>query len=380
MHEGELSAKTEGELKPKKIEATVWGHNYFFTDVPIEWPRFHRPDFGLSIEGEQLLLPALGFRGLLKDVHDPSKFNGRQIGQGSEGKVYVYIINGKEYAVKIFDPEEQEKVNQFARLFRSSFAKPNFLEFFQRTPEFTQSLRQIPLKYLNLSPLKEYVASEEYVIMELGPSITLADLEAALIYKPLSSIDDLMSLLAQMSGKSIEEVRKENSENWSKKYLQEQLDRYNSIKIPEHVNQFIAEKGVTKESLQLAIKELGDLKNIIYLLAQNKISPFNSRSVSCDVNSDNFLVRDFDQETRRFSVNSIDLAQQPTSQDAYWDFYIGVESTRGPRERKIYDRIYDECMSQQPYRDFLTSNRVKRGVEIGDNDFHYTFNIFSKSD
>lgn len=338
-------------LKPI-IEETQQGNKYFVSLAAKKTlkSKNHEPDFILSIEGEKILIPTIGIMGLIEKIHYPNEFNGRLIGKGSEGKVYEYSIADKKFAVKLFDPEAQKKADKWGRLTRSNFGKPNFLETFRYTEEATVLLASLPLGSLKISPLKEYAAAADFLIMELSFGFTLLDLYTAFTHRYFANIDEFAKCKAKKHKMNASELKKVYK-------LQQMFELNNAIVISEEIKLFIAQQGITLNHIESSMQDLEDMSNIAYLLEQNEIPPFNSKK--CDINMVNFLIESRDAKTNKLNARTIDLGTQIPQ--------TGVEDLDGSfenAERKKYGQIYEKYMHSERFREIIEQKRVKAPAQI----------------
>lgn len=274
----------------------------------------------LTREGEKFLFEKLnmGWDALRRDMLIPGRFCHSKIGSGSEGDVYKYSVNGHAFAVKLFSQEAQDRVNEFARIFRMKYPKPNFATNIGCAKCVLSEVNPWPKMRYTLSPLVEYAASQSYFVMELGPAFSVLD----------------MFIAAKLEKN--DEKRKSNV---------------------SAAAEFMHKNRVLKSDLTALQQELVMLVKIGELLKCKNNYLAGSRKRH-DFFLNNFLVRKFDQLARCFDLVLIDQGQDPVGTHDPYDFF-------DPEREKILigQKAYDLLVKVPMYKKYITSSKIKRPVE-----------------
>lgn len=258
------------------------------------------------------LLDHLDLDALRTDMLDPTKFDGEKIGEGSEADIFLYTIAGRQLVVKLYSPEKQHRMNEFARMFRSSFPIPKFIERIGMARRIIEEFRDWPQRQYVLSTLTEYAVSPKYIIMELGPRVTLRDLlvAAGLITAPAKDTAP------------------------SPDVAKELLDRFSA----------------SVANLQPVAFEIRQMQDLARIAVYGKHGLFRTCQLAPDFEPQNFLVRGLDPATGTFDLVLIDQGQKATNS--------ACDPVFGPEELMHLRQAYERLMEEPRYRKYLEAHHI----------------------
>jgi len=303
--------------------------NTYFIDSNFNWPhklegdqpriiRMEREQTLLictTDESERELVSQIGWKALRGSIYKPELFDGQIIGRGSEGVVYSYKIGDRQYAVKIYDPEAQKRVNEFSSMTFATHSEPEFFRRFLFTSKVATALNELPLNHIQFTSLKEYAASHNYHITELGPEFSLSDIQRAF-----------------STNKGMDENRKQRALEFAK-----------SI-------------GVGEEHIKQIEEELRKLEDIIFILKRNHIAPFYAGRMIIDPDAGNLLIKDFDSKTGKINFALVDQGQtEGHFQDpqAMLFYYEDFEA------EKEYDKLYNKVRQDSQFSQIITKYNLR---------------------
>lgn len=249
---------------------------------------------------------------LLRDMLDPAGYSRGRLGGGSEGEVHLRLIDGREYAVKVFSAEMQERINEFTRRIGLFFPAPDFTERVGFTDSVLDAVRGFPLTRCSLTTLTEYAAGPSFVLMDPGPGLDLEDLFAFM---------------------GITETRQETD--------------------TEAAKAFLDTHAVTKDDLSVLHEELKALDDYCDLIRHFGYARFGSSRLKHDFTGKNLLVEGFDPTDRRLRLVLIDQGQVPPLSDRN---PINPEAER----RWVAQREFDRLQASPLYRAFLERQGMSR--------------------
>jgi len=263
--------------------------------------------------GRQKLLNILEWDQIRKDIFYPEKFDGVKIGEGSEGDVYRYTIGDKHLIVKLFSAEKQANIDKFSDRSRIAYPKPDFTERVGFTKQVVKQIQTWPRRNFRLSCLEEYAASQDFIITEMGPAVTV----------------EALIICAGLSHKPAHNTQKTDS--------------------------FRLAKGITYQSIRSLkdeLEKLDDFCRLIKFLGIGYIGESSNSSLECDLYAGNLLVRDFDPQENKFELVLIDQGQPATMHsDSYFHELEMLSQSQ---------RSYDRLIKIPRFRYYLEKNNITR--------------------
>lgn len=262
-------------------------------------PNLKPNDYIFSKLGAKIFLEQYSDIQSLVKLETPLELGAKKINSGSEADIYRLILDSKNYVLKVFNPQTWSMLDSDSTIGDKNASRPLYKDRFAFSDSIINSLEGFPLKTFEIKPLHEYMASDNLIIMDEGPKISVYDLfsEIGLLYS----------------------------------------SNYNKLEIKE----FIKKNKITPKQIIKLRDELERYLNMAELLLESNQRPKYFIDLSIDPFPANFLIGDFDKKTKKFLLYMIDQGCSNKISDS--------------KLRKIYA----EMKLDTETRDFLSKNNIK---------------------
>ncbi|MFH0829686.1 MAG: hypothetical protein V1887_00810 [Candidatus Aenigmatarchaeota archaeon] len=321
-------------VRPNLTIPTRWGEVYVFgydrrkheppcTYYFDRWMRKYRVHSKLSgkyekgprtayatTEGKELLVDTLGWKRIFGTFQHQSRLSriATPIGEGTEGKVYKFDLNGKAFAVKVYDRRKQAIADFAGNMSYLLFSEPDFRDHFLYSRYVAGQLNQFPRRHVRFRGVKDYLASQRFIVDEYVPGIQLND-----IYNATGAENGKLPIRRQRKAKAL--LERDNIER-------------------RHVDELKA--------------EMENVKN----LAEMKSMAVRNSLVRMSLHPSNMMVSGFDADDERFELVVIDQGEAPPRE------YAGREDMgKDLRLCTWYNEHLDEFREDPFYASYVSGFR-----------------------
>jgi hypothetical protein len=148
----------------------------------LQFPGFDRQEQSIVFVTDhgRGYVPGEGWGEFLTLLNSPE--NHPVIGKGSEGVVYRVPWCGKEFALKIFDPEAQKRLtgSAAAKIMGMHFSRPNFLKRIGTAEHVVRAIRELPYLQFDIRAAADFAFGQDFHLMEYLPdAMSLAQLASS---------------------------------------------------------------------------------------------------------------------------------------------------------------------------------------------------------
>jgi hypothetical protein len=122
-------------------------------------------------------VPGEGWGEFLTQLNSPAEYP--VLGKGSEGVVYLVPWCGKQFALKVFDPEAQKRLMESAaaKIMGMHFSYPNFLRRIGTAEHVAMAIRELPYLQFDIRAATDFAFGQNFHLMEYLPdAMSLAQL------------------------------------------------------------------------------------------------------------------------------------------------------------------------------------------------------------